>query len=233
VTYARDKVETHYRFKTREQVFESGYNRVQTMAEVIESATGATLDGRRALDYGCGVGRLAVPLAQQCEHVYGIDISTATLKAASENAEREGVSNVDWLEPDALAGLSGKYDFVLTVHVLQHIRARKGEQIFRQLVRGLQVDGVGWIGVIMRPSHPVARVLRYTFRSRSDFRPRRKSGFYKPFDLQYFYMTRNSCSLNRLGRILAEEGVDNWHVRFNAGKIPRAHDAATIVFRKD
>jgi SAM-dependent methyltransferase len=241
VTYSRDAaIANPYRFKSHEKVFESGYKRVATISEVMREQTGATLDGRRALDYGCGVGRLAIPLAGRCEHVYGLDISRPTLELAAANAREHEVANVEWLEPEALAGLAGQYDFVITVHVLQHIRRRQGEQVFRQLVGGLRADGVGWIGLVLRPPHPLRSVLRHTWRTREAERPKRKSGIYEPaldalriWDLSHHYMMRCSYSLNRLGRLLAEEGVTNWHVRFNPGATPRAFDAATLIFRKD
>jgi SAM-dependent methyltransferase len=240
VTYSRDaEIANPYRFKSREKVFESGHKRVETIAEVVQEETGAMLDGRRALDYGCGVGRLAIPLAERCEHVYGLDISRPTLEIAAANAQEHEVENVQWLEPEALSGLAGQYDFAITVHVLQHIRRRQGEQVLRQLVRGLREDGVGWIGLVLRPPHPLRSVLRYSWRARDVDRPQRKSGIYRPaldalriWDLSYYYMMRCSYALNRLGRLLADEGVENWHVRFNAGETPRAFDAATLIFRK-
>jgi len=126
------------------------------------------------------------------------------------------------------------------VHVLQHIRRRRGEQVFTQLVRGLCPGGVGWIGLVLRPPHPLASVLRHTWRAWGAERPKRKSGVYRPaldalrvWDLSHLYMMRCSYSLDRLGRLLADEGIDNWYVRFNRGDTPRAFDAATVIFKKD
>jgi SAM-dependent methyltransferase len=239
--YSKDaEIPDPYRFKSREKIFESGHKRVEDIFEVVEAETGTTLDGRRALDYGCGVGRLAIPLAKRCEHVYGIDLSRATLKAAAANAQEHGVENIEFLEPEALSDLSGKYDFVITVHVLQHVPRPHGEQILAQLVRGLCEGGVGWIGLILRPPHPIKSTLRWTWRPPGAPRPRRKSGPYAPafdrlriWDLSYYYMIRNSYSLNRLGKLLAQEGVTSWHVQFNPGGSGRAFDAATLIFRKD
>ena len=58
---------------------------------------------RAALDYGCGVGRLTLPLAERCEHVYGVDVSPSMLREAARNAARMGLPNVEWVPPSGSA----------------------------------------------------------------------------------------------------------------------------------
>jgi 2-polyprenyl-3-methyl-5-hydroxy-6-metoxy-1,4-benzoquinol methylase len=36
------------------------------------------------LDYGCGVGRLLIPLAERCECVVGVDVSDTMLREAQD-----------------------------------------------------------------------------------------------------------------------------------------------------
>ena len=45
----------------------------------------------RTLDFGCGVGRVAIPLARRFEHVVGLDVSPGMLTRAAEAAQRQGV----------------------------------------------------------------------------------------------------------------------------------------------
>jgi SAM-dependent methyltransferase len=239
MVYSRDAEIDNYRYKTRERVFQNGFNKVVNVANSVEADTGATLEGRRVLDYGCGVGRLSLPLAERCEHVYGLDVVRGVLEEAAGNAERMDIHNVEWIEAHRLAELSGQYDFVLSVHVLQHIRSREGERIFAQLVRGLRPGGVAWINVIVRPPRPIANLMRWIWRSPTGKLPRRKAGGpsllhrLRIWDLSYAYMMRNSYSLDRLGRILAAEGVTRWRVRYKPGTGGRSWDGAALVFRKD
>jgi len=80
VVYRTDTEWGRERHTTHEEVLQRGAKRVESIADAIEEATGATVEGRTALDYGCGVGRIAVPLAERCERVYGVDLSPSILR---------------------------------------------------------------------------------------------------------------------------------------------------------
>jgi cyclopropane fatty-acyl-phospholipid synthase-like methyltransferase len=209
----------------REGFFDNGHKHAARMAASIETLTGAALESRRALDFGCGVGRVSLPLAERCEHVYGVDVSPGLLREADQNARDMNLSNVEWVEAGRLAELSGQYDLVVSMFVFQHIPVREGERIFATLLRGLRPGGVGNIHLTIRPSHPPAAFLRVT---RSALLTR------NPFAQirGWTYMLMRSYSLNRLARLLADAGVTEWYARFTPGTAP-AYDAVNIIFRKD
>jgi 2-polyprenyl-3-methyl-5-hydroxy-6-metoxy-1,4-benzoquinol methylase len=197
----------------RERFFDGARPQIESLAARIQAHTGGTLDSRRVLDYGCGVGRMALPLAERCQHVYGLDVSPAVLREADDIAKRMELTNVEWMDAGRLAELSGCYDLVLSFFVFQHIPSRKGERIFAELVDGLRPGGVGAIHVTLR------------------------SGL-RRLDRSFLYMMTNSYSLNRLGRLLAEAGVTEWHAKMHpaptsANGARPSHDDVTIVFRKD
>jgi cyclopropane fatty-acyl-phospholipid synthase-like methyltransferase len=121
----------------RERFFRTGSDQVATLAARIEAQTGCKLEGMRVLDFGCGVGRTALPLAERCEHVYGLDVSPAVLREADRYAQSMNLSNVEWLLADRLDEVIGKYDLVVSFWVFQHMPSREGERIFGKLVRGL------------------------------------------------------------------------------------------------
>lgn len=215
---------------TRERFFESGRRQVAESLAAIESAVGAGLECRVALDYGCGVGRLTLPLAAHCERVYGVDVSPSMLREAARNAQRMGLHNVQWLPATRLDELHGAYDLVQSFLVFQHIPVRQGERIFAALVRGLRPGGVGLIQVALRPSHPAAGGFHWTMKSVplaynlvNVARGRAWS---------YPHMQMNHYSLNRLGYLLAQAGITEWHTSFLAGLGRMSHDSAVIVFRK-
>jgi SAM-dependent methyltransferase len=216
----------------RETFFEKGARHVAGLATGFE-AMGATLESRRVLDFGCGVGRMSLPLAERCEHVYGVDVSPAVLREADRNARLRNLSNVEWLEADSLDELSGRYDMVVSLFVFQHIPSREGERIIATLLSGLRPGGVGAIHVALRPSRPLARLLprmRKPDRSAADS-PSHVAG---AVDWSYPYMLMHSYSLNRLGGLLADAGVSNWHVKWAAAAArSREFESATIFFRKD
>ncbi len=219
----------------RERYYEDAFRRFDKWAARIESLTGRSVDSRRALDYGCGVGRVALPLAGRCEHVYGLDISPAVLREADRNAKRLNLTNVEWLAADRLSDLSGSYDLVISLYVFQHIPSREGERIFATLVAGLRPGGIGAIHVTIRPRQPLSGLLHWT--KESGARVDKPLALARRMNWSYPYMLMHSYSLNRLGRLLVDNGVSEWHARWDArdsgASTGRANETATIFFVKD
>src|SRR5688572_20637499 len=70
----------------RKKFFDSGEEHVDRLWREMEAHFGSAPEPRRALDFGCGVGRVAIPLAQRCKSVVGVDISEAMVEGARKNA---------------------------------------------------------------------------------------------------------------------------------------------------
>lgn len=215
----------------RAHFFADGEEKVARLVAQIEGYTGATLESLTALDFGCGEGRLALPLAQRCAHVIGLDVAPEVLRQAEENAKRRNVSNVEWMDASRLSELGGRYDLVISVYVLQHIPSREGEQIFTTLVRGLRPGGVGAIHVTIRPSRALKAMFHWSANSaRAAYNP---MNLVRGLDWSYPYHLMHSYSLNRIGRLLAAEGITEWHARWHGiTKEWRSYETATIFFRK-
>jgi SAM-dependent methyltransferase len=213
----------------RKRFFDSGRRQLARLAKEIETNTGCKLESRRALDFGCGVGRLALPMAERCEYVYGLDVSLPALREAAQHAKRVNLSNVEFIEASRLSELSGRYDLVQSLLVFQHIPSREGERIFATLVRGLRPGGVGAIQVTLRPSRPLGGLLRSTSASLSRGGNRANPTWRRR--LSYPYMLIHSYSLNRLAELLADAGVTEWHARWGHER-GGSHEAVTIIFRK-
>lgn len=77
---------------------------------------------RRALDFGCGVGRLSLALATHFETVVGVDISAGHLAHAIARARETGRTNVSFEAISAVNDLDalGRFDLVFSEIVLQH-----------------------------------------------------------------------------------------------------------------
>jgi SAM-dependent methyltransferase len=76
----------------------------------------------KALDFGCGVGRLTLALAPHARRVVGVDISPPHLGLATERAQEQGIGNVDFESIVSVADLD-RYrgiDLVISRIVLQH-----------------------------------------------------------------------------------------------------------------
>ncbi len=128
----------------RREFFASGETHMVDLLARIEGLFGPVGRGR-ALDFGCGVGRLALPLARDGRFtvVTGMDISESMLQEARRNATEVKLTNVGFVgSDDGLSKLNGNYDFVHSYIVLQHIPVERGEAIVRQLVSRLTPGGV-------------------------------------------------------------------------------------------
>lgn len=94
------------------------------------NALGAPAARRRALDFGCGVGRVTIPLADHFDEAVGVDIAPAMVdQARARAADRDDVRFV-LDEGGELEPLDGeRFDLVYSALVLQHLASR--EQVSR------------------------------------------------------------------------------------------------------
>jgi SAM-dependent methyltransferase len=99
---------------------------------------------RRALDFGCGVGRVSRALAKHFDEVVGVDISPRMISWARDlNSETLRCSFLVSSDPDLRNFDSGTFDLVLCLLVLQHLpNGRDAERYIREFVRLLRPGGV-------------------------------------------------------------------------------------------
>lgn len=98
------------------------------------------------LEYGCGVGRLALPLARRAAarggSVSAVDRSPAMLQHARSHAEAMGLTNISFVEPAGLSTHEG-FDLVICYLVLQRLPPAVGVPLMRSLVAKLLPGGIG------------------------------------------------------------------------------------------
>jgi len=129
----------------RSKFYDSGKAHIQTVLQIAKDQFGFVPQGR-ALDFGCGVGRLTLPLAAKFNETVGVDISDGMLKTARETADMQNVDNVVFQNSENSTGLpEAHFDFIHTYIVLQHMLKEEGEQVISQLIRCLKPGGVGAI----------------------------------------------------------------------------------------
>jgi 2-polyprenyl-3-methyl-5-hydroxy-6-metoxy-1,4-benzoquinol methylase len=145
---------------------ESGAADVASLLSAITSLLGRNIAITAALDFGCGAGRLTLPLARRATRVVGCDIAPTILVHAREKARNEGIENVTFIECSELAHVAdGTFDFVCSLLVLQHIRAAAGYPIIRELLRLLAPGGIAALQVTPeRPGAALSRLARMTRR---------------------------------------------------------------------
>lgn len=105
----------------------------------------------RALDFGCGVGRLTQALATRFDEVVGVDVSPTMIRLADELNRQRGVARYVLNQSPALEQFdTADFDFVYSDIVLQHLRP---EAAVRYLTEFLRLLSPGGITVFQLPSH--------------------------------------------------------------------------------
>lgn len=131
---------------TRAAFFASGEETIADLLSRIDTALKRRIRPRNALDFGCGVGRLTLPLARRAERVTGCDVSPTMLELARGNAEEAGLRNVTFIPPQAIeAPHEQRFDFICSLLVFQHIPTVVGYPLFARLLASLEGGGVAAI----------------------------------------------------------------------------------------
>ena len=200
----------------KEEFFETGYAHVADVLETLGSKLGRTDGFTRALDFGCGVGRLVIPFARIATDVVGVDVSDAMLAEAGKNCRERGVTNVSLLKSDdELSTVEGEFDLVHSFIVLQHIPVSRGEKLFDKLVGKVSRGGVGALQLTYAKERTIGRRerLKTTLQNRFPLALKLKdaiSGHRHSAPV----MQMNCYDLNRLFCILQTHGVTTTHLEF-------------------
>lgn len=104
-----------------------------------------------AVDLGCGSGQVTLALAKRCRSVLGVDVSAEMIALLLENAQRDGVSNVQGQAvPIERLGLSeNSVDLVVSNYAFHHLRDRDKQAAVNQAFRWLRPGGKLVIGDMM------------------------------------------------------------------------------------
>lgn len=129
----------------KSEFFLTGEDYINRIWDEIESWLGRPLRPKMALDFGCGVGRMLVPLASRAERVTGVDVSPAMLEEAKKNLQERSTTDANFLLTDEFLRDNEIYDFVHSTIVFQHIRPSVGIKILSNILKKLEFGGVGCI----------------------------------------------------------------------------------------
>jgi SAM-dependent methyltransferase len=135
-----------------EQFFRTGTDELTAVLAEAERR-GVPVTRSRALDFGCGAGRVTQAMAGQFDRADGVDISASMLRVArahNQHADRcvyhlNTANDLALFEDDA-------FSFVYSTLVLQHMEPRYSRAYIRELLRVLQPGG---LLVFQVPSHRV------------------------------------------------------------------------------
>ena len=170
----------------------------------------------KALDFGCGVGRLTIPLARYFESVTGIDVSQAMLDEARTSCKTLGVGNVRFCQNLAeLAHEEGTFSFINSFIVLQHIEPTRGLNFIAAMLRLLGKGGHGAIHMTYAREKDRANLGIRPFGSKAIQAMRRPlSALQRMLMRRDPEMQMNAYPLNEVLFRLQDAGVQEVHTRF-------------------
>lgn len=210
----------------REEFFETGEKHIGRVFDEIEENFAENFSPRKTLDFGCGVGRLVVPLSKRSGQVVGVDISENMLETALKNCLDLNIENAEFFQTDEFfSGSEENFDLIHSFIVFQHIKPKIGLDIFEKLIERLNENGIGVLHFTF--DNPATRfgVLRFKIYRDVPLIYRIRN-FLKKSDRPLFPMYE--YDLGRIFKILQKNGCHKIQVRFSFHGL----NGAVIFFQK-
>jgi trans-aconitate methyltransferase len=200
---------------SRADFFLSGEEHVKLVFQTIREHVDPDFSPQLALDFGCGVGRIAIPLAGRVAKIIAADVSEAMLSEAAKNCVEQNVANVKLIKSnDKLDGMPSDIEFIHSFIVFQHIPVSRGLSILKRMLLLLASDGVGALHFTFARRASNLRIFLQRMRDSVPF----ANGFYNLLlgrRFSYPHMEMNCYEISTIFDALFANGCRDIHVRFS------------------
>lgn len=100
---------------------------------------------KRVLDLGTGSGNFELKFAKKLKHITGVDYNNEALTFLKKQLNQNNISNVKLVYSDirniSEKNITGKFDLIISVDVIEHIRLSEGNILIKKLKKFLKPDG--------------------------------------------------------------------------------------------
>ena len=213
---------SHEKFKAQylndddvKDFFQSGELHIEKMLEWVITHLDPEFKPERCLDFGCGVGRLLIPLAKRFSSVVGVDVSRTMLEEARTNCRQYGLENVELAgSDDGLSQVAGKFDFIHSYITFQHITRQRGESLLMRLIELMNTNGIAAVHITYGGDRTMIQRVKYWIHR---FIPpaHALANLIKGRKLSEPPVMINRYDLNRVFRLIQEGGCEHSYVRFS------------------
>ncbi len=146
-----------------DEFFATGEREIDAVFAYLERKQLAPVDLERALDFGCGVGRLSRALAGRFAEVHGVDVSPTMIELGKKlHASHPRGKQLELVlndKPHLRVLPSGHYAFVYSSIVLQHISYPASITYVRELMRVTKPGGLVVFQIPTEDRTPLPRRL--------------------------------------------------------------------------
>jgi len=125
------------------EFFQSGETFVEWALRIIEQRLVPQFSPASILEYGCGVGRLAIPFARRPGSITAVDLSPTMLAVATGEAGKRGTSHIHFQTVAEFRTQDRLFDLVNCYSVFQRMRPDRGLVLLGELIERIGPGGVG------------------------------------------------------------------------------------------
>lgn len=134
-----------------EELFRMGKEEIEKLMEYIHRLN-LEFSRRKALDFGCGIGRLTQAMAPFFDQVYGVDIAPSMIELANKYNRYPDKCLYSLNDQDHLRIFpDNSFDFIYSNITLQHMEPRHSRKYIREFLRLLVPYG---LLIFQQPSEP-------------------------------------------------------------------------------
>lgn len=186
--------------------FATGRQAVDEVVAMLGRVCAMPTSTQRAMDFGCGAGRLTQGLAGHFERVDGVDIAASMVELASRHNRAGDRVEYHLNEASDLALFDDDtFDLLLSIIVLQHIPNELKTGYLREFLRVLRPGGVAAFTVPSHGDWSIEGIVRRVPNSWQNVYRRRRYGYE---DVMEFHPMRQA----RVEAVVREAGGEVVHV---------------------
>ena len=193
--------------ESRAAFFTTGEQYVNIVFDDIRAHLSTDFRPRKAMDFGCGVGRIVLALASRCGHVVGVDIAEGMIQEAQANTS--GRDNVSFIMSGDLSDVKDKFDFIHSIITLQHIHPKVGLEILKRMIGLLEDKGVAAIQFTYASNLPTSLKIKSFLHASVPF-AHTLINLLKGRPSGYPYVQMHEYNLNDVFRILQTNNCEHF-----------------------
>ncbi len=143
-----------------EEFFATGTRAINQLLKRTKNSLKIPFSNRKALDFGCGVGRCTQALANHFDEVLGIDIAASMIHLAKHyNSFPDRVDYQQTEDPNLVFLPSESFSFIYSNITLQHIHPRYSKIYLKSFIRLLEPGGILFFQLPSAPPKSLAGTL--------------------------------------------------------------------------